>query len=422
MGEELLLLDLFYYFAATAILIPIFNILGLGSVLGYLTAGMLMGPHCFNLLYHGKNIHDISQMGIIMLMFVIGLELTPNRLSHLKKTILLEGTIQYLATSAIFFALFMMSDWSWKLSLLVSVSLSLSSTAFSLSWLKENDCLTKSYGQSSIGILIFQDLIIIPLLAIIPFMAPESQGQQWSAIEATLKILSFFGLVGFARFGILPLLNKVYAGQAKEVFIASCLMFVIGTSLLMGHLGLSKALGAFVAGMFLSNSQLKSEIQSFSLPLKAMAMGVFFMGFGLALDIHFFTDNFLTITGLSLALVFVKSTLLFFQGLVVYRRWQGALSLSLILSQGGEFGLLAIGLLTETRLLSQDLGQMIISAITLSIFMGPFMGKLILLAESKRKGDMTQAEVICLDKRIQVPEEKIIEEELDALPSSDRAA
>lgn len=385
MGEQLFLLDIFYYFAATALFVPIFKYLGLGSVLGYLTAGILMGPHGLGLLHHVKNISEVSQIGIIMLMFVIGLELTPARLSHLKKTILGEGVSQYFITSGVIACALRVYGWSWGLSLLVAASLALSSTAFSLTWLKENDCLTKSYGQSSIGILIFQDLIIIPLLTVIPFLSAKGSVNDFSYAVLGAKSLIVFGALLLARFTLLPLLNKIYDTQVKEIFIAGCLMFVIGSSLLMGHLGLSKALGAFAAGIFLSSSRLKSEIQSFSLPIKSMAMGFFFMGFGLSLDFSFFIKNLGTISLLASLLLCFKAMVLLGQGLIVHRRAQGAVSLALILCQGGEFGLLAIGHLMDYAFLSQEVGQILLSTITLSIFIGPFMGKLILFMEERAK-------------------------------------
>jgi monovalent cation:proton antiporter-2 (CPA2) family protein len=385
MGEQLFLLDLFYYFAATALFVPIFKYLGLGSVLGYLTAGILMGPHGLGLLHHVQNISEISQIGIIMLMFVIGLELTPARLSHLKRTILGEGVTQYLMTSLLFAFSFKIYGWSWTLSFLVAASLSLSSTAFSLTWLKENECLTKSYGQSSIGILIFQDLIIIPLLTVIPFLSPEGGGSSFSFSTLGIKILMITGAVFCTRYALLPILNKIYDTQVKEIFIAGCLMFVIGASLLMGYMGLSKALGAFAAGIFLSSSRLKSEIQSFSLPIKSMAMGFFFMGFGLSLDFTFFRENITTILFLTGILLSLKAIILMGQGLVVHRKAKAAASLALILCQGGEFGLLAIGHLMNYSLLAPEIGQILLSTITLSIFVGPFMGKVILFFESRSK-------------------------------------
>lgn len=385
MGDQLFLLDIFYYFAATALFVPIFKCLGLGSVLGYLSAGILMGPHGLGLLHHVENISEISQIGIIMLMFVIGLELTPTRLSHLRKTILGEGVFQYVITSGLFACAFKVYGWSWGISSLVAASLALSSTAFSLTWLKENDCLTKSYGQSSIGILIFQDLIIIPLLAIIPFLSTNGSLSTFSFAVLGGKALIVTATLISVRFTLLPLINKIYETQAKEVFIAGCLMFIIGFSLLMGHIGLSKALGAFMAGIFLSSSRLKGEIQSFSLPIKSMAMGFFFMGFGLSLDFQFFLENLGTISMLTCLLLVLKGLVLLVQGLIVHKRLQGALSLALILCQGGEFGLLAIGNLMNYALLSQEIGQLLLSTITLSIFIGPLMGKVLLFIEERNK-------------------------------------
>ncbi|MBT7610716.1 MAG: hypothetical protein HN576_13230 [Bacteriovoracaceae bacterium] len=358
---------------------PFFKACGLGSVLGYLVAGMMLGPHCLGLLSHAENIQEISQIGIIMLLFVIGLELTPKRISYLKTVILGAGLSQFIITTVTITGLLFFLGLKLPASLFVGTGLTLSSTAFALTYLRESDQLTKSYGQSSFGILLFQDIIIIPILTIIPFFTPIPETGSLNLKLAVTNFALLAGVLIFARFALKPLLLKIYESQSKEIFIGSCLMIITGTSLLMHEIGLSKALGALIAGVFLSNSGLRSDIQSFSVPLKAMMMGVFFMGFGLTFDVSFFMSNFNIVTLLTLSFMAVKFAILLGVGKYIHGEWKSGTKLGLILCQGGEFGLLVAALLFENSLIAEIENKYLVSSITLSIFIAPILTKIISL-------------------------------------------
>ena len=197
--ENHLLLDILYYLAATVIFVPLFKSLGLSSVLGYLVAGMALGPAGTGLLKQSDHITEISQTGIILLLFAIGMELTPARLQKLKGVIFKDGLIQFSATSSVFFALLMFFNVGLTSSIILAMGLSLSSTAFALYYLKESDQLTKSYGQSSFGILLFQDIIIIPLLTIIPFFGANiDQGQSLHLMGFVKSMVILIGVLGTA--------------------------------------------------------------------------------------------------------------------------------------------------------------------------------------------------------------------------------
>lgn len=377
MSNNLFLLDLFYYFSVTSIAIPFFKLLGLGSTLGYLISGILLGPYGLGLHKSLDNIENISNFGIIMLMFAIGLELSPTRLKQLKKNILFEGGVQFLLTSLIFLPIIYNFVDNWTLSIFISSSLALSSTALTLSWLKEGNKLTTSYGQSSVGILIFQDLLIIPILTLVPLFSEQGSVAEFQFSDIASRVLIIGSVFFVFRYIVVMFLDKIYKTQAKEVFVGSCLMLITGASLIFDYVGLSKAIGALVAGIFLSGSKLKSDIQNFSIPIKSMAMGIFFFGFGLSFDLSFIKENLISVSMLTLSLMVIKSFVLLLVGLLSHRRWRSSAFLALLLCQGGEFGLLVIAALVESFTFSMKIEQYLMSCIALSIFVSPFLSMVI---------------------------------------------
>ena len=211
MFQESILLDIFYYLVATVALVPICKTLGLGNIFGYLMTGILLGPACFGLLSKSHHIEQISDFGIIMLLFVIGLELSPSRLKKLRGIIFKEGMAQFIVTSGILCFFMTWYGYSLLTSVVVSSSLSLSSTAFALYYLKESDQLTKSYGHSSFSILLFQDLIIIPILTILPFFAESSQiVGQFDYRGLFLNIIMIMGALIFGKFALIPAISWMY--------------------------------------------------------------------------------------------------------------------------------------------------------------------------------------------------------------------
>jgi monovalent cation:proton antiporter-2 (CPA2) family protein len=383
MTEGILLLDIFYYFLATTVCVPLFKMLKLGSVIGYLVAGLFLGPSGMSLLHHASNIEEISQIGIIILLFVIGLELSPARLKHMQKSIWGVGTVQFFGTTAIFWGLISLFDISVAGSFLIACALSLSSTAFSLTYLKDSNQITKSYGQSSFGILIFQDLIIIPLLTVVPLLTIDTvSADQLSSIAILKNFLIVTASIVFGKFALPPLFSLAFRSQSKEIFIGTSLMLVIGAALLMEHVGLSKALGAFVAGILLSDSKFRTEIQSFSITLKSMLMGVFFMGIGLGFDLAFFIKNITNVILITTLFMSVKFLVLTVIGKLTHKSWSSGIKMGGILCQGGEFGLLLLTVTASSSIFTSEVAGFVTSSITLSIFLAPFIVRAIEFADS----------------------------------------
>jgi len=378
MFQENILLDIFYYLGATVALVPICKAIGLGNIFGYLMAGILLGPEGFRLLNRSHHIEQISDFGIIMLLFVIGLELSPSRLKKLKGIIFKEGISQFFLTTFLLGSFMHYYGYDMLTSIVISSSLSLSSTAFALYYLKESEQLTKSYGHSSFSILLFQDLIIIPILTILPFFAESSQlmsGFDYRGLF--LNIIMIMSALIFGKFALIPAISWMYKSQSKEIFISCCLMLIVGASLLMDHIGLSKALGSFMAGIFLTNSKFRNEIANFSVPLKSMLMGVFFMAFGLSVDVTYFVANFKEVFIVTSIFTLTKAVVLTIIGRVKAGRWSTGIKMGLLLGQGGEFGLLIITSATSLAIISPVDSKLFISAVTLSIFMSPIFSKIV---------------------------------------------
>ncbi len=372
--KESLLLDLFYFFSASAFCVPIFKSLGLGSVIGYIVGGLLLGQHFFGLFQNSTNIKELSEIGIILLLFILGLELSTQRLSRLKDSIIKDGTSQFLITTAIVGAVLYMTSLSLVQSIVIATAITLSSTAFALVHLKESSQLTKSYGQTSISILLFQDLIIIPALTVIPLLGADfSMSENLTLTWAFKKFLMCTSIFLIAKYALLPTLSWTHKSQSVEIFVSTTMLFIFGASLFMQSIGLSKAIGAFLTGIFLSNSNFKTEIHKITVPLKSMLMGVFFMSLGLSLDLSYIKSNLVSITTLTSLFMGLKFTVLMGLGFYKYRNWSSSLRLGVILCQGGEFGLLILTSANIHNIIQSDISILASSCITLSLCLTPII-------------------------------------------------
>jgi monovalent cation:proton antiporter-2 (CPA2) family protein len=405
----------------TIIFVPIFKRLKLGSVLGYLGAGIIVGPYGLKLISGEGNIFHLAELGLVFLLFLIGQELTPKRLSTLKTKIVFDGGAQFVFTTLIFcFPVYYFTQ-SWKSSLVVSMALSLSSTAFVLSYLKDTKQLTLSYGQLSFSILLFQDIIIVPILTLLPFLngADAITHLTFSYFAKSLSIL--VGTFLFLKYCLRPLLSFVRK-ESSEVFTAFCLLVIIGMAFAMENVGLSKALGAFLAGIFLSEYEFKKEVESVILPFKGMLMGVFFMTFGLQFNLNFFSRELMSVVGICAGLVVGK--FLIFYAIGIFRMPADsakAKRLSLLMSQGGEFGLIVIAMSLQQGIFSQSTHDYLMSAIILSLVISPVLSK---VAEKVKLNDenVKLSESKDEDNLIEFPKDKASETKVSKQEVSDDMA
>lgn len=358
--------------AAAVIAVPIAKRFELGAVLGYLIAGAVIGPAGLKLLQNQDGIAHISELGVVLLLFVIGLELSPQRLWVMRKAVFGAGLAQVLATAGIVAAIAIFAfGMAPKSAVIVGLGLALSSTAFGLQLLAERKELTSPHGRQGFAILLFQDLAAIPILAVVPVLA-VGQGAAVNTIEAG-KVVGTIALVVLAgRFLLRPIFRIAVNTRIPEVFTATALLVVIGTAWLMELAGISMALGAFLAGLLLADSEYRHELESQIEPFKGLLLGLFFVSVGMAVDLGLLVREPWLVLGLTAGLLLVKGAVLFAVGNSIggLDRWQ-SLSLAAVLAAGGEFAFVVFQLAAGSRLIDAGVHGMLTLVITLSMALTP---------------------------------------------------
>jgi len=304
-----LLAQIAIFLAAAVVAIPIFRRFRLGSVLGYLAAGIIIGPGCLGLISKFDTTEYIADFGIVLLMFVIGLELQPSRLWVLRKPILgLGGAQVALTTVAIGAAAFFAFGQTWQTALIIGFGLSMSSTALALQLLAERGQLNSQYGRSAFSILLFQDVAVMPALALLPLLA-EAAAKVSSPprVWLVLKLIAVLAIVVVGgRYVLRPMLRIVAATRVTEAFTAAGLLVVIGTSLLVSQVGLSMSLGAFLAGVLLADSEFRHELEASIEPFKGLLLGLFFITVGMSANLNLLREDPVTIAAVTVGFMLLK--------------------------------------------------------------------------------------------------------------------
>jgi glutathione-regulated potassium-efflux system protein KefB len=361
------------FLLAAVIAVPLFRHLGLGAVLGYLAAGIAIGPHALGLVPDPAAILAASEFGVVMLLFVIGLELSPARLWVMRRQVFGIGAIQVFGSTALLWAcLFWLGD-SWKTLLIVCMGLALSSTAVGLQLLAERKELTTSHGRLAFAILLFQDIIAIPLLAVIPLLGEAKAAAQaapdWNAIGKAMLAIAAVILVG--RWLLRHLFRAVARTQLVEVFTASALLVVVGTAWLMHAVGLSMGLGAFLAGLLLADSEFRHELESHIEPFKGLLLGLFFIAVGMSIDLQVVAREPLLIGAGVLALLALKLLVLWATGRACGLDARSALQLGVVLGMGGEFAFVVFAEGLKAGLLEPALRDQLVVVVGLSMAATP---------------------------------------------------
>jgi glutathione-regulated potassium-efflux system protein KefB len=327
------------FLIAAVIAVPLFRYLGLGAVLGYLAAGVAIGPHVLGLVPDPDAILAASEFGVVMLLFIIGLELSPARLWVMRRQVFGSGALQVFASAALLGALLALLSSGWKTPFIVAMALALSSTAVGLQLLAERKELTTTHGRLAFSILLFQDIIVIPLLAVIPLLgearAAARSTPDWIAVANALLAIAAVILIG--RWLLRHLFRAVARAQSVEVFTASALLVVAGTAWLMHGVGLSMGLGAFLAGVLLADSEFRHELESHIEPFKGLLLGLFFIAVGMTIDLKVITQGPLVVLAGVLGLLSIKAAVLFAVGRLAGLDGRAAAQLAAIMSMGGEF-------------------------------------------------------------------------------------
>ena len=360
--------------AAAAVAAPLARVANVGSVLGYLAAGVLIGPHALGFFTHVESILHVAELGIVFLLFLIGLELRPLRIWTMRRTILGAGGVQVLATGLLLGIVAAMLFTTPPVAAVVGLALAMSSTAFVLQALEERKELSQKHGRLAFSILLFQDLAAIPLIAVVPLMAVRGATD---ATQSAIAIATALGTIAAVILAGQFLLNRIYkmvaASGVREAMTATALMTVIGVAVLMQLAGLSAALGAFIAGAMLADSAYRHQIEADIQPFEGLLLGLFFTAIGMSLDLSLLSREWRLIAALVIGLVAIKMVVLFVVGRVNGLATRQARRLAIALAQGGEFAFVILGLVTGAHLLAETTANLMSVVVTLSMAVTPIL-------------------------------------------------
>jgi glutathione-regulated potassium-efflux system ancillary protein KefC/glutathione-regulated potassium-efflux system protein KefB len=360
------------FLAATVIAVPLFRRFKLSSVLGYLAAGMVIGPWGLGLFDDVESVLHLAEFGVVLLLFVIGLELQPSRLWVLRHSVFGAGTVQVVLTTAVLAAAIMALGASWVAALVIAFALSLSSTALVLQVLAERGELTARHGRASFAILLFQDLAIMPALVLLPLLAGRADTQvDWRAIA--LPVAAIFGVVVAGRFLLRPVLRIVAATRVQEAFTAAALLVVVGTALLFEAAGLSMALGAFIAGVLLADSEYRHELEADIEPFKGLLLGLFFIAVGMTANLDVLVERPLVIAGLTLGYLVLKALAVWSGARLTRHDQPTAWRMGVSLAGGGEFAFVLFSLAAGDGLLPRATVDLLVLVVTLSMVLSPLL-------------------------------------------------
>ncbi|WP_095151267.1 monovalent cation:proton antiporter-2 (CPA2) family protein [Pseudomonas sp. Irchel s3b5] len=365
------------FLCAAVLIVPLAKRLQLGAVLGYLFAGVIIGPSVLGLIDNPQSVANISELGVVLLLFIIGLELSPRRLWVMRKSVFGVGLAQVLLTGSTIgvVALFVFGQ-PLNSAIVLGLGLALSSTAFGLQSLAERKELTSPHGRLAFAILLFQDIAAIPLIAMVPLLAGGSHSASAAEnLNHGLQVLASIAVVVVGgRYLLRPIFRVVSKAALPEVFTATALLVVIGTAWLMELAGISMALGAFLAGLLLADSEYRHELESQIEPFKGLLLGLFFISVGMGANLNLLLSAPITVLGLTLLLIAIKLPLLFIVGhLAGGLNKVSAIRLGIVLAAGGEFAFVVFKIGRDHELFVPQMYDLLVLTITLSMAVTPLL-------------------------------------------------
>lgn len=362
--------------AAAVIAVPIFKRIGLGSVLGYLIAGLVIGPFGFAFFHDSASILHIAELGIVMYLFVIGLEMQPSHLWSLRREIFGLGTLQIIACALALTGVGLLFGFKWQVAFIGAAGFVLTSTAIVMQLLGDRGDIAQPQGQKIVAILLFEDLLIVPLLAIVAFMAPNHVVESTSARLENIGIglIAIAGLIAAGYWLLNPLFRLLAAAKAREVMTAAALLVVLGAALLMQVSGLSMAMGAFLAGVLLSESTFRHQIEADIEPFRGILLGLFFLGVGMSLDLSVVKQNWQLILSGVVAMMLAKSLMIYIVARLTKSRHTEALDRALLMAQGGEFAFVLFSAAVSAQVIDNTIKSNLTAIIVLSMVLTPILG------------------------------------------------
>jgi len=364
------------YLSAAVIAVPVSRALGLGSIIGYLAAGIVIGPWGLGLVREVEDILHFAEFGVVLMLFLVGLELEPRRLWNLRRPIFGWGGAQVIGCAAVLFAAGVACGFGWKISLVAALGLALSSTAISLQVMGERNLLPTSSGQSSFSILLFQDVAAIPILALLPLLG-STDATAPAASSAWLQALRIVAVVAAiivgGRLALRPLLRWIARSRTPEIFTAASLLLVLAIAALMQAVGLSMALGAFLAGVLLAGSEYRRELETDIEPFKGLLLGLFFIAVGMSIDFGVLAAQPLRMAGLVVGFLALKCAVIWTlaRGMGIARRDRPVFTL--LLAQGGEFAFVVFQAAAAGRVFDAATASLFIGAVAVSMLLTPLL-------------------------------------------------
>lgn len=375
-GSESLFTDPLILLGAATIAVPIFRRLGLGSVLGYLAAGVVIGP-ILRLIIDGESILHVAELGVVLLLFVIGLELKPSRLWSMRRDIFGLGSAQVFLCGAALTSLIFLTGQSWQVSVVVGLGFALSSTAIAMQILNETGDFSQKYGQKSFSILLFQDIAIVPLLALVALLAPHESADgatnDWLDVSAKLglAVACVAALILAGRYLLSPMFRILANSKAREIMTIAALLVVMGAAALMEFAGMSSAMGAFIAGVMLAESSYRHQLEADIEPFRGLLMGLFFMAVGMSLDVSIVLDNWLLIISTAVLFMAIKAVIIYVLGRIFGLNHAVATKTAMLLPQHGEFAFVLFTAAVAANLLDSTYASILTAIATVTMALTP---------------------------------------------------
>lgn len=374
--EGSLLPAILLFLFAAVVAVPIARRIGIGTVLGFLIAGIAIGPWGLGFIRDVDEILHFSELGVVFLLFIIGLELNPSKLWSLRRSIFGVGAGQVLLTAAILGGLLLLSDFSWQAAVIGGIGLAMSSTAMALQMMREKGMNRNEGGQLGFSVLLFQDMAVIPALALIPVLVGSSnKDTDWAFIA--MKVGALLGMLIGGRYLLRPIFRYIAATGVREIFTAAALLVVLGSAMFMDALGVSMAMGTFIAGVLLAESEFQHELEIAIEPFKGLLLGLFFISVGMALNLGvLYTHLPEVLMGVAI-LVVVKGGVLYLLARIAGIRRSVRMQFAAVLSQGGEFAFVLFSAASTQKLLQGDQMALLLVIVTLSMVTTPLLMQLV---------------------------------------------
>ncbi len=368
-----LLLQSVVYLGATVLAVPISKRIGLGSVLGYLIAGILIGPWGLGLIHNVETVLHFAEFGVVMMLFLIGLELEPEKLWELRLPIFGMGGLQVLVTVLLVYLIGLLFKVDWRLALVAGMGVAMSSTAIAVQTLNERGLLKQPSGSSAFSVLLFQDLAVIPLLLLLALLAPQNGGAHLDWMLALRALALVVIIVVGGNYILRPVLQYIANTGMREIFIAFALFLIMGVAMLMQSVGLSMALGAFLAGVLLADSEYRQELELDIEPFKGLLLGLFFIAVGMSVNIGLVFEQPLTVLGLALVFVMAKMGLLYGLARSFKLSEPDSLIFALTLSQVGEFAFVLFATASQQHVITATQSDLLNAVVAISMLTTPLL-------------------------------------------------